>query len=150
MWIAVAVHPPLFAWAIEIKKLKRELCAKRYEIALELIMGDTTHRSALKPPDGILELRKDIPELGEAAGPLGRACFLLSEVAGKLGWIDDAVHGVFDGQEHDRAMKLLHRNIEDAEALLWQSERLVKRQFLREPPFRVYARIVQRKINSKR
>lgn len=142
MWVALSLYTPLRQWAGQLSAFKRALDSDLMK-ALDMADGDYFGRPVLTPPSGFRSLRKEIHELGEIAGPLAQACFLISEVHGKWRWIEEGLRGDFDGDEHVRAMKLLHGNIEDADRLLRKSigsieERLRERKLVK---VRSYVRV---------
>lgn len=91
MWIALGLRPCLNAWLTRLQLLRKELEANKYDASLSVI-GNPEH--FLKPPDTIIEMRPQVPELGEIAVPLAQGMSLLTEVLAEWEGVDRALRGL--------------------------------------------------------
>lgn len=91
MWIALALRPALTAWLTRIEELRKELESKRYAASIPVIQGRLD--SFLKPPETIIEMRLQVPELGQIAVPLAQGISLLTEVLADWAAVDRALRG---------------------------------------------------------
>jgi len=130
MWIALALRPALTAWLIRIQELRKELECNKYAASLDVINGKPD--SFLKPPDTIIEMRLQVPELGEIAVPLAQGMSLLTEVLADWGAVDRALRGM-PFIKAPPAIATAVSKLRNAERLLQQAEAELHDR-LREPP----------------
>lgn len=119
MWIALALQPALTAWINRIQVLRKELESKRYAASLSVIQ-DKPDRF-LKPPDTLIEMRLQVPELGEIAVPLAQGIFVLTEVLAEWEAVDGALRGL-TFVELPRPIATAVRKLRNAEQLLQEAE----------------------------
>ncbi|KRG81610.1 hypothetical protein ABB31_04250 [Stenotrophomonas pavanii] len=121
----MALHLPVDKWAKDIALLESFVEAESYEAILDLVEPEGDTRSVLIAPPEVIELRREIHELGEIGGAIAQASFLLNEVRGKWDWIDAGRRGDLVGDELSRSWRLLEQNVEHASHLLKEASRLI-------------------------
>lgn len=131
MWIAVALHLPVFQWAKEVERLRKMVGAAEIEGILDKVDPNDGGRSWLDAPAEITELRREIHELGDIGGAIAQASFLLNELRGKWNWIEEGLRGDYDGVEQERAAKLLADNVTAAGQLLGDASRRIESRLRR-------------------
>jgi hypothetical protein len=125
-WIAVALHLPVDQWAKEVARLRKAVEEKNYNRILDLVESEDEARSVLVAPIEVIDLRRELHELGDIGGAIAQASFLLNELRGKWRWIDEGLHGNYHGEEFTKAWRLLAGNVRDAGQLLEEASRLIQ------------------------
>jgi hypothetical protein len=120
MWIALSLRPGLTAWLTRIAALREALESGDYAAALDVIQDQPDR--FLKPPNTIIEMRLQVPELGEIAEPLAQGTFLLTEVLADWKAVDSAFHGSTLQPQASKAISSALSKLRAAEILLQKAE----------------------------
>ncbi|WP_143062945.1 hypothetical protein [Stenotrophomonas indicatrix] len=144
-WIAVALHLPVDQWAKRVARLQTLVTSGESGKILDMVDPEEGRPSVLAVPPEVIELRKEIHELGDIGGAIAQASFLLNELRGKWLWIESGLRGDYEEDELSRALRLLRGNVKSAEELLKEASRRIDGRLRQTQWMKIHAYIFFRR-----